>query len=72
MAGTIEGGLKAKNRNIERYGKDFYFKIGSKGGKACVSSKGFGSNPERAKLAGMKGGKISRRGPARIKEIEND
>ena len=33
MAGTKEGGKKAALANKERYGKDFYAKIGAKGGR---------------------------------------
>ena len=61
MAGTKAGGLKAAQTCKERHGKDFYRDIGRVGGKACVP-KGFGVNAELAKLAGAKGGKISRRG----------
>lgn len=34
MAGTKAGGLKAALTNFERHGKDFYTKIGHKGGIA--------------------------------------
>lgn len=33
MAGTKEGGLKAAATNYARHGKDFYSRIGQKGGK---------------------------------------
>lgn len=33
MAGTIEGGKKAAATNIAKYGKDFYKKMGQKGGR---------------------------------------
>jgi hypothetical protein len=33
MAGTKEGGAKAASSNKERYGKDFYQRIGRIGGK---------------------------------------
>lgn len=36
MAGTKEGGLKAKQTVIQRYGKDFYKKAGSKGGNPIL------------------------------------
>lgn len=69
MAGTIEGGHKAAETNKTRYGKDFYGKIGRKGGHM---SKGGGfasdyigedglSGHERAVIAGHKGGTASRR-----------
>ena len=73
MAGTKAGGLKAKQRNLEKYGPDFYKRIGQKGGRNGKTG-GFASNVvgddgltgrERAKIAGAKGGKISRRGPAK-------
>lgn len=65
MAGTKAGGLKATATNIERHGKDFYKRIGRKGGKASNNG-GFAANPELAKIAGQKGGRISRRGKAKI------
>lgn len=67
MSGTKQGGLKASRTNRERYGDDWYKTIGSKGGKAKVP-KGFALNRERAKLAGAKGGKISKRGKAKKNE----
>lgn len=65
MAGTKAGGLKAAATNIERHGKDFYKRIGRKGGKASNNG-GFAANPELARIAGRKGGRISRRGKAKI------
>ena len=65
MAGTKAGGLKAAATNIERHGKDFYKEVGRKGGKAGNTG-GFAANPELAKIAGRKGGLISRRGKAKI------
>ena len=65
MAGTKEGGQKARDTNLARYGKNFYARVGAIGGRSQIASKGFGGNPERAKMAGMKGGKISRRGPSK-------
>lgn len=67
MAGTKEGGIKARNTNIERQGQDYYKRIGSKGGKWC-GKKGFALDIERAKRAGAKGGKISKRGKAKKNE----
>ena len=64
MAGTKAGGLKAAATNIERHGKDFYKEMGRKGGKAGKTG-GFAANPELAKIAGRKGGLISRRGRAK-------
>ena len=62
MAGTISGGKKAAASNLARHGKDFYKTIGSKGGKNGRTG-GFAANRELARIAGRKGGAISRRGP---------
>ena len=73
MAGSKLGGLKARETNIKLHGIDFYKRIGSMGGKAGdPSKKGFASNIERAKKAGAKGGKISKRGPAKKHQAEAD
>ena len=64
MAGTKEGGQKAAATNRAKYGKDFYKNIGAKGGRKGHTG-GFASNPALAKIAGAKGGRISRRGPAK-------
>ena len=56
------GGLKAAATNKERHGKDFYKRIGRKGGKAGKTG-GFAANPELAKRAGRIGGlKSTRKG----------
>ncbi len=60
MAGTKAGGKAAAATNKEKYGADFYAKIGAKGGKLGVTG-GFFANRELARLAGQKGGRISRR-----------
>ena len=60
MSGTKAGGLKAAKKNKERHGKDFYRIIGSKGGQNGHTG-GFAANPELARKAGAKGGRISRR-----------
>ena len=64
MAGTKAGGRKAALTNKNRYGSDFYAKIGAKGGRNGNTG-GFAANPELAKIAGAKGGRISRRGKAK-------
>ncbi len=64
MAGTVEGGRKARKTNYERHGKDFYARIGAMGGKLGHTG-GFAANPELAKIAGRKGGKKSKRGKAK-------
>lgn len=66
MSGTREGGLKAAEQNRKIHGSDFYARIGAMGGKNGHTG-GFASNPELAKIAGRKGGKKSKRGPARAK-----
>lgn len=65
MAGTREGGLKAREKTIKTLGPDFYREIGRKGGSVSGIAKGFALNPAKAAEAGRKGGRISRRGPAK-------
>lgn len=60
MAGTKAGGIAAAKTNKQRYGADFYGKIGAKGGKLGRTG-GFYANRELARIAGAKGGRISRR-----------
>lgn len=60
MAGTKAGGQKAAQTNKAKHGADFYAKIGAKGGKLGRTG-GFAANPELARIAGAKGGRISRR-----------
>lgn len=59
MAGTRIGGLKAAAKNLARDPK-FYSKIGRRGGKNGHTG-GFHANPELARIAGRKGGLISKR-----------
>ena len=66
MAGTKEGGIKARNTNLEKHGKDFYKEIGRKGGKASTKG-GFYANRELASRAGKIGGMKSKRGKAKNK-----
>lgn len=61
MSGTKAGGMKAGKTNKERYGKNFYAEIGSKGGQNGHTG-GFFANRELAREAGRKGGKVSKRG----------
>lgn len=71
--GTKEGARKASITNQLRYGKDYYRRIGQKGGQngttggfACLKKGADGlTGPERASIFGAKGGAISRRGPAK-------
>lgn len=60
MAGTKAGGAKARETNKKKYGKDFYARIGSMGGKIGRTG-GFYANRELAREAGRRGGRISRR-----------
>lgn len=60
MAGTVQGGKRAAATNIKRHGKDFYQHIGAMGGKNGNTG-GFAANRELARIAGAKGGKISKR-----------
>jgi len=59
MAGTKAGGQKAAAKNLLR-DPFFYAKIGAKGGRKGTTG-GFAANPELARIAGKKGGQISRR-----------
>lgn len=56
----LTGGLKAAATNKAIYGEDFYKKIGQRGGMNGHTG-GFASNPALARIAGAKGGRISRR-----------
>lgn len=68
MSGTTTGGKAAAATNVERYGKDFYSRIGTKGGAASHTG-GFYGDPALAKRAGRLGGIKSRRGPK--KDVTN-
>jgi len=59
MAGTIAGGKKAAEKNLAN-DPLFYAKIGAKGGQNGHTG-GFAANPQLARVAGAKGGRISRR-----------
>ena len=67
MAGTKAGGMKAAATNKARYGAEFYSRIGQKGGHNGHTG-GFAANPALARIAGAKGGRLSKRGPAKKKE----
>lgn len=60
MAGTKAGGKAAASTNKAKYGSDFYARIGAKGGRLGKTG-GFAANRELARVAGAKGGRISRR-----------
>jgi general stress protein YciG len=63
MAGTTKGGQRAALKNKKRYGKDFYARIGAIGGKKGHTG-GFAANRELARIAGARGGRVSRRNRA--------
>ena len=74
MVGTKAGGLKAAATNKLRKGQDFFKRIGQKGGRVTGKASGFASDKvgadgltglERARIAGKKGGSISRRGASK-------
>lgn len=60
MAGTKAGGQAAAKTNKNKYGSDFYAKIGAKGGKLGRTG-GFYANRDLARIAGAKGGRKSRK-----------
>lgn len=77
MAGTKAGGLKAAATIKRIKGENFYKKIGGIGGRRSGTG-GFASlvvgadgltGPERARIVGSKGGRISRRGKAKNNNI---
>ena len=59
MSGTKAGGQKAAAKNLAK-DPNFYAKIGAKGGRNGNTG-GFAANPDLARIAGQKGGRISRR-----------
>lgn len=61
MSGSKIGGLRAAKTNKERYGDDFFKKIGAIGGRNSNTG-GFAANHELARIAGRLGGSRSRRG----------
>ena len=63
MSGTRTGGLKARDKNLAR-DPDFYRRIGKIGGQNGNTG-GFAANRELARIAGRKGGLISRRSKAK-------
>lgn len=61
MGQTKQGALQARDTNYELHGKDFYRRIGAKGGRTSRRG-GFFANRELASACGKIGGKISKRG----------
>ena len=64
MAGTVAGGIKARDKNLAN-DPEFYKRIGSKGGHNSTTG-GFASSRELAVRAGRLGGLKSRRKKASI------
>lgn len=69
MAGTAAGGRVAAQKNKAKHGVDFYSKIGSMGGKKGHTG-GFYVNRNLARIAGAKGGQVSRRNRAMGAEVQ--
>lgn len=65
MAGTKAGAAKARQVMIEKYGEDYFKRIGVLGAKAynerneqgIAKPRGFAVNRELAKIVGAKGGR---------------
>lgn len=68
MSGTKAGGVAAAATNKRLYGDDWYKRLGAKGGRNGHTG-GFAANPELARIAGKKGGTISRRRAATGEDI---
>lgn len=63
MSGTKAGGKKCAETNKTKYGKDWYARIGAKGGRNGHTG-GFASmTPEQVRAAGRKGGLTSSKAP---------
>ena len=63
MSGTKAGGKKCAETNKNKYGKDWYARIGAKGGRNGHTG-GFASmTPEQVRAAGRKGGLTSSKAP---------
>jgi len=63
MAGTVQGGQRAAQKNKQKHGSDFYARIGRMGGRRGRTG-GFAAGQEgrkRASYYGAIGGSISRR-----------
>jgi uncharacterized protein len=69
MAGTKSGGQAAAITNRKKHGVDFYARIGAMGGKKGRTG-GFYANRELARIAGAKGGRISRRTKKTTQKID--
>lgn len=73
--------MKAAQTNKEKHGADFFARIGARGGRNGHSG-GFSADgrvgkdgltgPERAKIAGAKGGRVSKRGKAKTPHLTDE
>lgn len=70
IGGTHIGGVKARETNYARHGRDYFSRIGALGGRAGNTG-GFYGHPERAVKAGGKGGTHSRKGYKFLGENED-
>lgn len=60
MAGTKEGGQKARDTNKHKYGDDHYAKLGKLGGSVeHPETRAFHTNRKLARYAGYKGGIVT-------------
>lgn len=77
MAGTKIGGMRAAATNKAKHGKGFYARIGQMGGKNGHTGGFAYANPvcecdlfeerhKKARCAGVRGGRISRRRPSTV------
>lgn len=65
MSGNKEGSKKAVATVLAK-NPNFFKEIGRKGGSAITDKpKGFAADHERARIAGARGGRISKRGKAK-------
>lgn len=60
---TLRGGELVKKTMLEKYGEDYYSKIGKKGGATkTVTPKGFAAlSPEKRREISVKGGKARKK-----------
>lgn len=75
ISGNKLGGLKARDSQIKKLGADAYreqmARIGTLGGRNGHTG-GFAANPALARIAGARGGRISKRKRQSSKEVIND
>lgn len=69
MTGTVKGAARRRLTIIEKRGSEAAYResmqeVGRKGGRNGTTG-GFAANKALARIAGAKGGRISRRGPAK-------